>query len=89
MPQTIKTDLDRFQDEYAEKMAAFRNYKAPTREVKFEMEAKFYKDEKTGNVMLSARTDPKSEFVRKATDADKKQYPDAWKAFVGLKPRKD
>jgi hypothetical protein len=81
-------DLAAFQREYEEKKQSFKTFHGAPKEVKFELGARFYKDEK-GVVMFSYRADVASEFVRKVTDADKKQYPEEWKAFVGLKPRKD
>ncbi len=81
-------DLAAFQREYEEKKKSFKTFRGAEREVKFENGARFYKDDK-GTAMFAYRSSANAEFVRKATDADKKQYPEEWKAFVGLKPRKD
>lgn len=81
-------DLAAFQREYEEKKKSFKTFKGALREVVYEHGPRFFKDEK-GTIMFAYRSSASAEFVRKAIEEDKKQYPETWKAFIGFKPRKD
>lgn len=81
-------DLAAFQREYEEKKKSFKAFRGAPREVVYEPGARFFKDEK-GAVMFAYRSSAGTEFVAKVSDALKTQYPGAWKAFMGIKPRKD